>query len=180
MGIATKTGDKGDTSLLGRERVTKTDPRIEAYGTIDELNAAIGVALLYTEVKEITESLNKTQHDLFTIGAELSSLTEQPPENLPRVSSKHIERLNAEVERVEAALPTQKEFILPKGTKSGAHLHLARTICRRAERRVVECHKKHPASPEVIRYLNRLGDLLFLYARQENHGKTEEEPVSYE
>jgi len=177
MSIATKTGDKGETSLLGGERVNKTDIRITAYGTIDELNAALGVALSY--VSNI--ALTKIQNHLFTIGAELAGITSKKLTiDIPRISSKHLEFLEKELTELEAELPVQKEFILPQGTQSATHLQLARTICRRAERKIVECAQKHEMNPEVIRYLNRLGDLLFLYARKENLGKIVEEPVKYD
>jgi len=177
MSIATKTGDKGETSLLGGERVRKTDPRIESYGTIDELNASIGVSLSYLKSAEIVQALSKVQNHLFTIGAELAALTANVPDDLPRLSSKHLLFIEQELTKTEEGLPKQTRFILPKGTKGAAHLHLARTVCRRAERRITECGQKHKINPEVLRYLNRLGDLLFLYARKENPG---DEPVTYD
>jgi len=179
MSIVTKTGDTGETSLLGGERVRKTDVRIVSYGVVDELNASIGVALAYVEQEAVTKTLHQVQNDLFRIGAELAALTSEEKDiDVPRISSKHLSLLESEVERVEGILPPQKAFILPKGNASAAHLHLARTICRRAERSVIRCAQKHPVNQEVIRYLNRLGDLLFIYARKEN--KETEEAVSYE
>lgn len=177
MSIATKTGDKGETSLLGGERVRKTDPRIEAYGTIDELNASIGVALSYVKNADIVDALRRIQNHLFTIGAEIAALSDNPPKDLPQLSSKHLTFLDESLTALEAELAPQTGFILPKGTKGASHLHLARTICRRAERRVTECKPKHDINPEVLRYLNRLGDVLYVYARKENPG---DEPVAYE
>ena len=178
MGIVTKGGDKGDTSLVGGERVRKTDLRIEAYGTVDELNASIGAAISFVKNAETVSILNKVQNHLFTIGAEIAALTERETAiEVPRITSKHLIMLEEEITKTEQNLPQQTGFILPKGTKGAAFLHLARTICRRAERRTVECAQKHPVNPETIRYLNRLSDLLFIYARRENPG---DEPVKYE
>lgn len=178
MSIATKTGDTGETSLLGGSRVKKTDPRIEAYGTIDELNAAIGVCLNKIHNKEINTILFRTQNDLFRIGAELSALGTNTKINIPKITDKQMKYIDEALMDVETTLPQQKEFILPRGTESSALLHLARTICRRAERKVVQCQEKYEVSNLLIQYLNRLGDLLFLYARKENQGN--EQPVTYE
>lgn len=178
MSIATKTGDKGQTSLLGGERVHKNDVRIETYGTIDELNAAIGVALCHVESEAIRDILVQIQHDLFTIGAELAALGVIIEKELPRTAEEHVHFLDAALTMIEQALPAQKEFILPQGTQAATHLHLARTICRRAERRVSACDKLNP-NPEIMKYLNRLSDLLFLFARAENQGKIKEEGVKY-
>lgn len=180
MSIATKTGDKGDTSLVGGERVRKTDPRIEAYGTVDELNACIGVALAYMTNSHLKTILTTVQHDLFTIGAELASITSKKlTMDLPRVSNKHLDSLDAELLVLEQQLPAQTSFILPNGTPAASHLHLARTICRRAERRVVECAQQHELNIELLKYLNRLSDYLFLCARKENQGHVAEEKVRY-
>jgi len=179
MSIATKTGDKGETSLLGGERLKKSDVRLETYGTLDELNASIGVVLAYVSNSSIKEVLSKVQNDLFTIGAGVAALTSKKLEmELPKVTSKHLDYIEESLNSTEESLPKQTEFILPKGTKSSAHLHLARTICRRAERRMADCNEKYPVNSEAMKYLNRLGDLLFLYARKENTDK--EEPVKYD
>ena len=180
MSITTKTGDKGQTSLLGGERVHKNDVRIETYGTVDELNAAIGVALCHVKSKAIKDVLLQVQHDLFTVGAELSSLATKKLEiELPKITPEHVDFLDEAVKATENALPAQKGFILPNGTLGAAHLHVARTICRGAERRVSACDVLNP-NPEIMKYLNRLSDLLFLFARAENQGKVEEEPVRYQ
>ena len=179
MSIATKTGDKGETSLLGGERIRKNDVRIEAYGTVDELNAALGVALAYVEGAAIKEVLTQVQHDLFTVGAEIAAMTsKQLTMEIPRIMPEHLEFIDTALVTTENLLPTQRAFILPNGTGGAAHLHLARTICRRAERRVVACTEFN-LNPEIIKYLNRLGDLLFLFARAENQGKTDETVVKY-
>ncbi|PIN74633.1 ATP:cob(I)alamin adenosyltransferase [Candidatus Woesearchaeota archaeon CG10_big_fil_rev_8_21_14_0_10_37_12] len=178
MSIATKTGDKGETSLLGGTRVSKYDIRIEAYGTVDELNAAIGVALCYVESPGVKDTLYQIQHDLFTIGAELAALATQISKT-PKITEKHLNNVEQAIERVESMLPKQTEFILPKGTKGATQLHLARTICRRAERKVVACKEHYAINPDIVKYLNRLSDLLFLFARKENQGKDEEKGVRY-
>ena len=173
MSIVTKGGDKGETSLLGGQRVPKTDPRIEAYGSVDELNAAIGVALTYVKDKTAKKILHQVLNDLFRIGAELAAVGTQFTK-FPKISSQHTLNIEKEVYRVENKLPKQKSFILPSGNESAAHLHLARAICRRAERRVLALGK---VNPEIVKYLNRLSDLLFIYARLENK---KDEPVSYD
>ena len=175
MSIVTKGGDKGETSLLGGQRVPKTDPRIQAYGDVDELNASIGVALAYTKNSAAKKILHQVQNDLFRIGAELAALGTKFTK-LPRITPAHTDTIEKEVYRVEAILPKQKSFILPAGNESAAHLHLARTVCRRAERSAVACGQKYQI-PEIIKYINRLSDLLFIYARLENKGK--DEPVKY-
>lgn len=163
MRISTKTGDKGETSLLGGERASKSDARIDAYGDVDELNSAIGVALLHVENDAVKTVLEQVQHDLFIVGAELANLTERQIE-IPRITAEHLEFLEKAVEMTEQALPAQKSFILPKG-----YLQLARAICRRAERKTVSVQQGK--NPLLLKYLNRLSDLLFLFARLE--GKDE-------
>lgn len=173
MSIITKGGDKGETSLLGGARVPKTDKRIEAYGTVDELNATIGMAMCHAKKSKL---LSQVQNDLFKIGAELSALDTQFT-NFPKITQEDADRMEKEVHIIEQALPKQNEFILPRGTQAAAALHLARTVCRRAEREVVACGQQHKPRPELVIYLNRLSDLLFIYARQEN---SKDEPVKYD
>jgi len=173
MPIITKKGDKGETSLLGGQRVPKHDPRIEAYGTVDELNASIGVALAYTKNKQTKKILHQALNDLFRIGAELAA-TGTKFTKFPKITAKHTSAIEKEVYSVERKLPKQKAFILPAGTESATHLHLARAICRRAERRVILCKEKFAVRQEIVKYLNRLGDLLFIYARLENKGKDQQ------
>jgi cob(I)alamin adenosyltransferase len=176
MSIVTKGGDKGETSLLGGQRVPKHDLRIEAYGSVDELNAAIGVALTYAKDKTAKKMLHQVLNDLFRIGAELAA-TGTKFTKYPKITAAHTDAIEKEVYRVESKLPKQRSFILPAGNEGAAHLHLARAICRRAERRVMQCREKFDIDPEIIKYLNRLSDLLFIYARLENKGK--DEPVKY-
>lgn len=175
MSIVTKGGDKGETSLLGGERVPKTDTRIEVYGSVDELNAAIGVALAYIKDKKAKKMLHQVMNDLFKIGAELAAAGTSFTK-FPKITAEHTSKIEKEVYRVESKLPKQKSFILPAGKKGAAYLHLARAICRRAERRVVALKARTYIDPEIVRYLNRLSDLLFIYARLENK---KDEPVKY-
>lgn len=179
MSIATKTGDKGETSLIGGDRVRKNDVRIEAYGTVDELNALLGVCLTTIESPAVKSVISQVQHDLFTIGAELAALNgRQMSMPLPRLDEEHMAFIDSALETTEGSLPPQRNFILPKGTPGAAHLHLARTVCRRAERAVAACDS-HTPNPTILKYLNRLSDLLFLFARLENKGKAPEEAVQY-
>jgi cob(I)alamin adenosyltransferase len=163
VSIITKTGDNGETSILG-QRVLKTDLRIEAIGAVDELNASIGVSLSYMKNAKAKKILHKVQNDLFKIGAEIAGAKQ-------RITAKDILALEKETYKTEDKLPKQKGFILPTGNQSATHLHLSRTICRRAERRVLPAKKR-----KITRYLNRLGDLLFIYARLENK---KDEAVKY-
>ena len=170
MKIYTKTGDDGETGLFGGGRVSKDDPRIEAYGTVDELNAALGVARAEQPPAEIDAVLAELQSDLFTVGAELA--TRNPSgHNVPTITPGHIARLESAIDRFEATLAPLKQFILPGGTRPAAALHHARTICRRAERRLVtamNAAEDHPISQPLLVYLNRVGDLLFVLARAAN------------
>lgn len=169
MKIYTKTGDSGQTGLFGGPRVDKDDPRIEAYGAVDELNAALGLVRVEQIPVEINALLARIQNELFDLGAELA--TPNPAvHHMAVVGQAHIETLEQAIDRHESALEPLREFILPGGSRASAELHLARTICRRAERRLVTLRRKSPTpvSPELIVYLNRLGDLLFVLARAVN------------
>jgi cob(I)alamin adenosyltransferase len=169
MKIYTKTGDRGETGLFGGPRVRKDHPRIEAYGTVDELNSILGLARAQGVGEEIDRLLARIQHELFSVGAELAS--PKPDANRMRViAHPHIEYLEHAIDRFEAELPPLKQFILPAGTPSAAALHLARTVCRRAERGVVTLDHLpgETVSPELIVYLNRVSDLLFVLARTVN------------
>jgi cob(I)alamin adenosyltransferase len=167
MKIYTKTGDGGDTGLFAGPRVRKHHPRIEAYGAVDELNSLLGVVRAESPPREIDALLAQAQHDLFLLGAELA--TPDPAKlGMALLGEVHIERWEAAIDRYEAELPPLKEFILPGGTPVAAGLHLARTVCRRAERAVVALADAEGIRPETIRYLNRLGDLLFVLARAAN------------
>jgi cob(I)alamin adenosyltransferase len=170
MKIYTKTGDDGQTGLFGGGRVAKDDPRIEAYGTVDELNAALGVARAEKPPADIDAVLDELQHDLFTVGAELAT-PDASRRAVPPITSEHISRLEAAIDRFEATLAPLKQFILPGGTRAASALHFARTVCRRAERRLVTLATAEGAgavSSELIVYLNRVGDLLFVLARAAN------------
>ena len=174
MRIYTKTGDGGDTGLFGGGRVPKHDRRVEAYGQVDELNAAIGFALAQEPRTFCRELLETIQKDLFTIGAELATPdAEKLAKALggPPLGPAQVAALEAAIDRYEAQLPPLKQFILPGGVPKGAALHLARTVCRRAERAVVQLHRAQETGglSSVVPYLNRLSDLLFVLARVANH-----------
>lgn len=165
MKIYTKTGDHGETSLFGGERVSKSHPRVQAYGTIDEANSTIGLALSFLPAEHQTtlERLHHIQAELFQVGGELAS--PKPPAYLVLIANGDIERLEREIDEMESALAPLVNFILPGGKSAGATLHLARTIIRRSERECVELAKTDSIRDEVICYLNRLSDYLFVAAR---------------
>jgi cob(I)alamin adenosyltransferase len=165
--IYTRTGDRGETSLFGGARVPKNDPRIEAYGTVDELNSVIGVVLaIESDAQLLGAQLLDVQCDLFEIGAHLAS---PGTSRFTGVESSRIEELERGIDAMEAELAPLKSFILPGGTPAAAELHVARTVCRRAERLVVALHDDDPATLSSITYLNRLSDYLFVAARYANH-----------
>jgi len=168
MKIYTKTGDAGETGLFAGARVSKDHERIEAYGTVDELNACLGVARAAGPPAEIDQCLEPIQHALFAIGAELA--TPNPEQHGLRWADEQAsETLELAIDRFEAGLPPLRQFILPAGTSAAAALHQARAVCRRAERRVVTLRRTDASvSLDVIIYLNRLGDLLFVLARAAN------------
>ena len=165
MKIYTKKGDKGETSLLGGSKVNKDNIRLEAYGTVDELNAFIG----YIHDQEISENhkaiLLKIQNQLFNLGSVLSFDGKKSQINLPEITKRNIQMLETEIDRMEEKLATLKDFILPSGHAISSLCHIARTICRRAERRVVELQAKEKISSNCLEYLNRLSDYLFVLAR---------------
>ena len=170
MKIYTRNGDDGTTGLLGAGRVDKFDPRIEAYGTIDELNAVLGVARAEAIDPAADETLARLQDDLFAVGAALADPDPQGKFH-NAVAPELGARLEAEIDDIEAELPPLSQFILPGGTPAAAQLHLARTICRRAERLVVRLDRtpEGRVPPNLVAYLNRLSDLLFVLARVVNH-----------
>lgn len=185
MRIYTRTGDKGETSLSGGKRVRKDHLRVITYGEVDELNAAIGVAIGFLEQdpspesREIPDLLRTIQDHLFTLGADLAAPQELPgKKEPPRISSDHVQKLERWIDRHQEGLPPLKSFILPGGEREGAFLHLARSVCRRAERSLTTLIAQEPTNPEALRYLNRLSDLLFVLARTVNQsgGKTEIPP----
>jgi cob(I)alamin adenosyltransferase len=169
MKIYTKTGDEGVTGLFAGPRIPKDDPRIEAYGTVDELNAALGQVRGRDCDPRIDEILDGVQNDLFSMGAELS--TPDPRKHgLVLLDDQRVEALEEAIDRMEEQLPPLTQFVLPGGVATAATLHLARAVARRAERRVVALSQAGPeVSARLVRYLNRLGDLLFVMARWANH-----------
>jgi cob(I)alamin adenosyltransferase len=177
--IYTRTGDTGETGLFGGGRVAKSDPRVDAYGAVDELNAVIGQALTAVTEPAVAARLHALQPDLFTLGAHLAT---RPPDGraapaLPPLPEPRIAEMEAWIDEAESALPALHAFILPGGAAGGAALHVARTVCRRAERRVVELAQRDDVAPAIVVYLNRLSDVLFVWARLENRyaGVTEQQ-----
>ena len=162
MKIYTRTGDKGETSLFGGSRVSKNDPRIEAYGTIDELNSHLGLCRTASADAELA----RVQSDLFDIGAFLAAPNS---DRFPSVGAGRIEDLERAIDAMESELKPLKTFIVPGGSESAARLHVARTVCRRAERRVLALDEDSPEMLTTIAYLNRLSDFLFVAARFANH-----------
>jgi cob(I)alamin adenosyltransferase len=170
--IYTKTGDDGTTALGSGERRLKSDLRVDAYGTVDETNAAIGIARLHLKNEpDVDAIMNRVQNDLFDLGADFAVPEgESAPKERLRVIESQVERLEAEIDKLNASLKPLRSFVLPGGEPSAAYLHLARTICRRAERLAVHLsqQKNEKVNPAAIRYLNRLSDLLFVAARYVN------------
>jgi cob(I)alamin adenosyltransferase len=167
--IYTRLGDGGETHLGDMSRVAKTHPRIEAYGTVDELNAQIGVALTTPGLPEAyVDWLGRVQNDLFDVGADIAA-PEDPERERLRVVADQTAWLEERCDEVNATLEPLKSFVLPGGTPAAAHLHVCRTVCRRAERLAISCGDD--CSPEVVRYLNRLSDLLFILSRGANAGR---------
>ncbi len=177
MKIYTKTGDTGETGLYGGTRVPKNAARVEACGTVDELNACIGFVRSQIQDVEIDVIMHRIQNELFDIGADLATIDAHPKAASLRIPPTLTPELEREIDRFEAELPPLKNFILPGGSAGGAAIHLARTICRRAERCVVSLAKTESINPEVLIYLNRLSDLLFVLARTVNHWLGESEPL---
>jgi cob(I)alamin adenosyltransferase len=167
--IYTKGGDKGLTSLGSGQRVAKHDPRVDAYGEVDEANAAIGMARLHTK-GEADAMLARIQNDLFDLGADLCTPEGEAKrgEQALRIVASQVERLEREIDAMNADLEPLKSFILPGGSEAAAWLHLARTVARRAERRMTQLAAEQPINPEAIKYINRLSDHLFVLARRLN------------
>ena len=170
MKIYTKSGDAGETSLFDNSRVSKAHARVDAYGEVDELNACLGVARAVPVDADLAGAIEPIQKDLFALGARLADPSSRIAGRITKaaVSDSDIERLERTIDRLEAELPPLRQFILPGGSQAGALLHLARTVCRRAERRVVGLGPD-AVDREVVVYLNRLSDLLFVMARVANH-----------
>lgn len=167
MKIYTKIGDVGETTFFGCGLVKKNDPKIEAFGALDELNSIIGVTLCFIEDKKLKELLKKIQNDLFQVGADLGGSRLQF-HSAPRVTKDHVEDLEKQIDELEEMLGMPKAFILPGGTLSSSFLHLCRATTRRAERSLVGVQDILQINPEIIRYVNRLSDLLYVLARKAN------------
>lgn len=171
MKIYTKTGDAGDTGLFGGGRVAKDHPRVEAYGDVDELNAMLGVVRAAEAMPRVDEVVVPIQRDLFSIGALLATPDREKMQGhleKARIDDSRIRELEKAIDDCESELDPLRAFIVPGGTAKAAALHVARTVCRRAERRVVALQRDAEIPPLVIRYLNRLSDLLFMLARVAN------------
>jgi cob(I)alamin adenosyltransferase len=170
--IYTRTGDKGTTALAAGGRRLKHDLRIEAYGTVDETNACIGMVRLHTAGHDLDAMLGRIQNDLFDLGADLATVeTDKPlPYEPLRITQEQVDRLEREIDQLNGELSVLRSFVLPGGTPAAAALHLARTVCRRAERHVVELTERpgEKVSPEAVKYLNRLSDFLFVASRYVN------------
>ncbi len=168
--IYTRGGDKGQTSLGDGTRRAKHDLRVEAYGTVDEANAVLGLVRQHTD-GDVDQLLSRVQNDLFDLGADLCTPEgNERRSGALRIQESQVTALEAEIDRFNEPLETLKSFVLPGGTPAAAHLHLARTVTRRAERLVVALAEAETVNPEAVRYLNRLSDLLFVLGRHENDG----------
>jgi cob(I)alamin adenosyltransferase len=175
--VYTRSGDKGETGLAGGQRVPKDSLRIEAYGTLDELNATIGVArvtaeesiAVHAELAELNAILKRVQHELFNAGSILATLPQDVHPRQARVTDAEIAQLEREIDKMNAGLPALRSFVLPGGCRLNAELHVCRTVCRRAERICVTLARQEPVDGEIVRYLNRLGDALFVWSRWASH-----------
>lgn len=171
--VYTKTGDKGETSLGGGQRVSKDSIRIQAYGTVDELNSYIGVAIAFGLDKDLSDKLLVIQNELFHLGSDLCFTEEDKIKfSIPLIQKKHVDVLEKIMDDFSEQLQPLENFILPGGTIGASHLHVARTICRRAERETITLSKQESIGEFVIKYLNRLSDTLFVMARYENFKKS--------
>ncbi len=170
--IYTKTGDDGTTGLGNGQRVKKHSLRIEAFGTVDELNSQIGVALAAGLDDPLGQSLQTVQNELFHLGADLCvPEQDKQPNKGPRIEQRHVDALEDTIDRLTAKLGPLENFILPGGSTGAAQLHVARALCRRAERATTALAEQEPVSPLVVTYLNRLSDALFVMAREENRSR---------
>lgn len=169
MKIYTKTGDAGETGLFGGRRVPKDHARIEAYGLVDQLNAHLGVARLYAQDVELDGLLGRIQDELFVLGADLATPLDVRSAHVVRMGEEEVRQLEAEIDHFDDELQPLKSFILPGGSPLAAHLHLARTVCRQAERAIVHLARQEDISPQALAYVNRLSDWLFTLARVANH-----------
>lgn len=170
--IYTRAGDKGETVLLSGERVSKADPRVEAYGTVDELGTTLGVAKVHSS-ERIASHIHDIQQKLFLVNAELATNRESlnskdALHKLQQITIEDVKHLEKISDELSNELPILTNFVIPGGTKAAAFLHVCRTVCRRAERRIVQFANSYPINEELIKYINRLSDLLFVMARYEN------------
>lgn len=176
--IYTRKGDKGETSLGGGQRVPKNSARVAAYGAVDELNSAIGVTVAHGLSPRLREMLPVIQNELFHLGSDLAFREEDKQKyNLPQIEDRHVQRLEEWIDELNDVVGPLRNFILPGGSIGAAQLHVARTICRRAERDVLTLAREEPIGGLVMPYLNRLSDLLFVMARYENHQRGSGEPL---
>lgn len=179
--VYTKGGDAGDTSLIGGDRVAKDDPRIDAYGTVDEVNACLGLvreALRGSAAgPHLLPILHRVQQELFNLGAELAAPDPAVRAKLPRVEPRHVDGLERDIDAVNDDLPALRSFVLPGGGAASAAFHLARTVCRRAERLVVGLSRAEDVGELPVRYLNRLSDALFVWGRWAAMKDGEPEPL---
>lgn len=174
--VYTRAGDDGTTALVGGQRVPKDSPRIDAYGTVDELNSTIGLVLAFDPVEALVDPLTTVQQVLFNLGSRLAlDPSDSDRIQLPPIEEHHVRTLEGWIDAWNDELPALKSFVLPGGHPAAAHLHLARTVCRRAEREVLHLSRQEQVEPLVIAYLNRLSDLFFVASRYQNHvaGATE-------
>jgi cob(I)alamin adenosyltransferase len=169
--IYTKTGDQGQTHLAGGQRVSKDSPRIECYGTVDELNAFVGMAAISSgeSVPALAPILRRVQHELFNLGSILATKPADVDPQQARVTEAEVRQLEIEIDRMNADLAPLRSFVLPGGTRLNTELHACRTICRRAERLAVTLARDEPIPQEAIQYLNRLSDAFFVWSRWVNH-----------
>jgi cob(I)alamin adenosyltransferase len=165
--IYTRAGDRGETGLIGGQRLPKDDLRVEAYGAVDELNAQLGAVRAVVRDRDLEEVFDRLQNRLFDLGAELAT-PKGAQKTASAITAAEVKVLEGIIDLYQETLPPLREFILPAGTELAAALHVARTVCRRAERRVVTLHRRDPLNAEILRYLNRLSDLLFVLARVAN------------
>lgn len=168
MKIYTRTGDDGTTSLFAGGRVKKDDTRVEAYGTIDELNSILGVVRAVSKDDEISRIIQEVQNFLFTLGADLATPLDVENMRIKRISKEDVEKIERWIDEIDSKLEPLRNFILPGGTLLASFLHLARTVCRRAERRIVYLSGREKLNDQIIPFVNRLSDLLFVLARYAN------------
>lgn len=170
MKIYTKTGDEGETGLFGGARVSKASLRVEAYGEVDELNSAVGWARVQVSDPDLDTLLNQIQNDLFEVGAELGSTDDRKQKSaMPLIAELQVQALERAIDKYEQGPPALTSFVLPGGSEDAARFHLARCVCRRAERSLVALGTQETLRGELFRYVNRLSDLLFVLARYANH-----------